>query len=69
MLQCCSTFSFFNGRSVLLNCDALGNHEELEEVKRLLKDKPGANKVYLGKGVWSQSNQWQSWDAIFKTPI
>ena len=50
------------------HCNALGNHEELEKGKRLLKDKPGANKVNLGKWVWSEANLWPSWDAIAKAP-
>ena len=69
MLQYCNIVSFLNCWLFLPNCDALGKYDELEKVKRLLKDKPGTNKVNLGKWVWSKSNQWPSWDAISKAPI
>ena len=66
MLQYCNTVWFCNCKLFLRNCDAFRNHEELEKVKRALKDKPGSNKVNLGRRVWSQSNQWPRWDAISK---
>ena len=54
---------------LLQHCNAFGNHEELEKVKCLLKDKPGANKVNMGLWVWSEARPWPSWDAIAKAPI
>ena len=53
----------------LLSFDALGNHEGLEKVTHVLGGKLGANNVNLRKWVWSESNQWPSWDAISKAPI
>ena len=54
---------------LLQHCNALGNHEELEKVKCLLKHKPGANKVNLRNWVRSEAGPWPSWDAIAKAPI
>ena len=42
MLQYCNAALIFQWL-FLRHYDALGNHEELEKVKCLLKDKPGAN--------------------------
>ena len=54
---------------LLQHCNAFGNHEELEKVKCLLKDKPSTNKVNLGKWVWSVASPWPSWDAFAKALI
>ena len=54
---------------LLPQCNALGNHQELEKGERLLKDKLRANKMKLGKWVWYEASPWPSWDAIAKAPI
>ena len=54
---------------LLQHYNALSDNEELEQVKCFLKEKPGANKVNVGKWLWSEATLRPSWDAIAKAPI